>query len=92
MLVPKYIIEIIFRKQDDLERRINRLEILLQKEAERRISSLKDEKFDKNYGKDALSVETIKEAVKEIRKRGGALKLKSLDPPKVGQKQEEKNP
>ena len=71
MLVPKYIIEIIFRKQDDLERRINRLEILLQKEAERRVSILKDEKFEKDYGKDALTVEVIKEAAKEIRKRGG---------------------
>ena len=42
MWIPKWYWEYASRKQDELERRIKRLELILMKEAENKIASLSD--------------------------------------------------
>lgn len=43
MFVPKWYWEYTSRKQDELERRVKRLELILLKEAENKIASLSDD-------------------------------------------------
>lgn len=62
MWIPKWYWEYASRKQDELERRIKRLELILMKEAENKIASLSDKEAGTGY-KDGYS--TIEEIVNQ---------------------------
>ena len=49
MWIPKWYWEYASRKQDELERRVKRLELILLKEAENRIASFADEEAGAGY-------------------------------------------
>ena len=49
MWIPKWYWEYASRKQDELERRIKRLELILMKEAENKIASLSDKEAGTGY-------------------------------------------
>ena len=62
MWIPKWYWEYASRKQDELERRIKRLELILMKEAENKIASLSATEAGTGY-KDGYS--TIEEIVNQ---------------------------
>ncbi len=62
MWVPKWYIEALIRKADNLDRRLKRLELLAYKEAENKIASLRDLKagsVDKDGDDAVLTIEEI---------------------------------
>ena len=48
MWIPKWYWEAQIRQRDELERRVNRLELILLQDAENKIASLKDEEAGTN--------------------------------------------
>lgn len=62
MWIPKWYLENQIRQRDELERRIKRLELILLRDAENKIASLKDEEAGtiKNDG-----ISTIEEVVNQ---------------------------
>lgn len=61
MFVPKWLLESILERQDNLEKRVKRLEVMQLEDAQRKISSLKSLKT----GGIAKSVLDIEEIIKE---------------------------
>lgn len=49
MWIPRRYWEISIRRQEELERRVKRLELILLKEAENKIASLSDKEAGKKY-------------------------------------------
>lgn len=59
MWIPRRYWEISIRRQEELERRVKRLELILLKEAENKIASLSDKEAGKEYKDGYLSIEEI---------------------------------
>ena len=59
MWIPKWYWEYASRKQDELERRIKRLELILMKEAENKIASLSDKEAGTGYTDGYSTIEEI---------------------------------
>ena len=59
MWIPRRYWEISIRRQEELERRVKRLELILLKEAENKIASLSDKEAGKKYKDGYLSIEDI---------------------------------
>ena len=59
MWIPKWYWESSIRRQDDLESRVKRLELILLKEAENKIASLSDKEAGKGYKDKYLTIEEI---------------------------------
>lgn len=59
MWIPSRYWEISIRRQEELERRVKRLELILLKEAENKIASLSDREAGKKYKDGYLSIEDI---------------------------------
>lgn len=59
MWVPKWYWESAVRRQEELERRVKRLELILLEEAENKIASLSDKEAGKEYRDGYLSIEDI---------------------------------
>lgn len=57
--VPKWYWESAVRRQEELERRVKRLELILLKEAENKIASLSDKEAGKEYRDGYLAIEEI---------------------------------
>lgn len=59
MWVPKWYWKYASEKQNELERRVKRLELILLKDAENKIASLSDKEAGKEYKDGYLTVEEI---------------------------------
>lgn len=59
MWIPKWYWEYASRKQDELERRVKRLELILLKEAENRIASFADEEAGAGYKDGYENIEEV---------------------------------
>ena len=59
MWIPRRYWEISIRRQEELERRVKRLELILLKQAENKIASLCDKEAGKKYKDGYLSIEDI---------------------------------
>lgn len=59
MWVPKWYWEYTSKKQDELERRVKRLELILMKEAENKIASLLDKEAGAGYRDGYSTIEEI---------------------------------
>ena len=59
MWIPRRYREISIRRQEELERRVKRLELILLKEAENKIASLSDKEAGKEYRDGYLAIEEI---------------------------------
>ena len=59
MWVPKWYWEYASRRQDELERRVKRLELILMKEAENKIASLSDKEAGTGYKDGCSTIEEI---------------------------------
>ena len=59
MWVPKWYWESAVRRQEELERRVKRLELILLEEAENKIASLSDKEAGKEYRAGYLAIEEI---------------------------------
>lgn len=59
MWVPKWYMEAVIRKQDDLERRVKRLELMQLEEAKNKMASLQDEKAGSFERDGLLTIEEI---------------------------------
>lgn len=59
MWIPKWYWEYASRKQDELERRVKRLELILLKEAENRIVSFADEEAGAGYKDGYENIEEV---------------------------------
>ncbi|NUN85070.1 hypothetical protein [Coprococcus comes] len=57
--IPRRYWEISIRRQEELERRVKRLELILLKEAENKLASLSDKEAGKKYKDGYLSIEDI---------------------------------
>lgn len=69
MWVPKWYWNHVIEKQNDLERRVKRLELLLLKEAENKIASLRDEQAGTVTREGILTIEEIINKRVDRRKR-----------------------
>ena len=59
MWIPKWYWEYASRKQDELERRVKRLELIIMKEAENKIASLSDKEAGTGYKERYSTIEEI---------------------------------
>lgn len=59
MRIPKWFFEAQIRKCDDLDRRVKRLEIILMKDAQNKIASLRDEDAGSASKDGILTIEEI---------------------------------
>lgn len=65
MWIPRRYWEISIRRQEELERRVKRLELILLKEAENKIASLSDREAGKNIRTDICLLKTL--SIEELR-------------------------
>lgn len=69
MWIPRRYWEISIRRQEELERRVKRLELILLKEAENKIASLSDKEAGKEYRDGCLSIEDIIDRRTKVEKK-----------------------